>query len=341
MSIPKPPIKKKGKVRQHFVPQFYLRNFGSELHCFDKKTETKFKSAPENLAVKADFYGGEYEGAPSFEAVLSKIEERHSRAIKVMIEKQDYYKLTHDQKVAICEFLSLQLLRTEQAKNNVAHTAESLLNFIAPKEITDNFEIKLTKNHSTGFHLNTLSDYRRYAVLFFNMKFVLFLNKTPIPFWTSDNPITKQNEFDRNPFGNLGIINKGIEIHMPLTPSLCLYALDPITFNVMPNVYETFSKSHITRENFLQLKSSTRFVYSNTRKFHSIRDMLDDNPHFKDDSRSDFDIFMGNSKDKSYFITSERNEKWSAKGNKIMGKMQTWADLEFVEKVLSDKKYDG
>jgi len=65
--------KKKGKIRQHYVPQFYLRNFGNDLYCYDKKNESKFASTPENIAVKSDFYGGEYDGLPSLEKIFSQI----------------------------------------------------------------------------------------------------------------------------------------------------------------------------------------------------------------------------------------------------------------------------
>ena len=81
-------LTKKGSIRQHFIPQFYLRNFGDAIYCYDKKDKIKFKTNPKDIAVKSDFYGGEYEEFPSLETEFSKIENKHSLAIKSLIEKK-------------------------------------------------------------------------------------------------------------------------------------------------------------------------------------------------------------------------------------------------------------
>lgn len=328
---------KKGKVRQHFVPQFYLRNFGDELYCFDKKNDEKFKTTPNNVALKPDFYGGEYEGIPSLETIFSQLENRHAVAIKNLIEKQDYYALPHDQKLAVCEFLAFQYLRTEESRKNITHLMESLYHLVGSKIIPENLKIKLSEKGSVGMHLDIMREYRRLAILFFNMKISVFLNKTTIPFWTSDNPVSKQNEYDTNPYGNLGITNKGIEIHLPLTPTLCLYALDPTIFYVESNFKEISTKQHVIRENFLQLRYSTRFVYSNTERFHLITSMLKSNPHLKDESRSDLEVFVGRGKNETYLITTERNDRWPIK-DKIMDKMETWISPDLVDQLFENEK---
>lgn len=328
---------KKGKVRQHFVPQFYLRNFGDELYCFDKKNDEKFKTTPNNVALKPDFYGGEYEGIPSLETIFSQLENRHAVAIKNLIEKRDYYELSRDQKLAVCEFLAFQYLRTEESRKNITHLMESLYNLVGSKIIPENLKIKLSEKGSVGMHLDIMREYRRLAILFFNMKISVFLNKTTIPFWTSDNPVSKQNEYDTNPYGNLGITNKGIEIHLPLTPTLCLYALDPTIFYVESNFKEISTKQHVIRENFLQLRYSTRFVYSNTERFHLITSMLKSNPHLKDESRSDLEVFVGRGKNETYLITAERNDRWPIK-DKIMDKMETWISPDLVDQLFENEK---
>lgn len=329
-------IKKKGSVRQHFVPQFYLRNFGSELYCYDKTTDVKFKTTPKNIAVKQDFYGGEYEGIPSLETVFSQLETRHAVAIQNLIEKKDYYKLSTDHKLAVCEFLSFQYLRTEEARKGITNVLESAYKLIGSKIIPENLKVKVTEKGSVGMHLDLMGEYRRFATLFLNMKFSVFSNKTEIPFWTSDNPISKQNEYDMNPYGNLGIINKGIEIHLPLTSTLCLYALDPTVFYPESNFKEISTKQHVIRENFLQLRYSTRFVYSRAERFHLITSMLKSNPHLRDETRSDMEVFTGIGKNGTYLITSERNDRWPVR-DKIMGKMETWVSPELVEKIFENK----
>ena len=74
-------------IKQHYVPQFYLKNFGEMIHAFDKKTENKFKTIPKNIAMGKNFYGGEIKGAPSLEQSLGKIESDFAEAIQELIKK--------------------------------------------------------------------------------------------------------------------------------------------------------------------------------------------------------------------------------------------------------------
>lgn len=331
-------IKKKGSVRQHFVPQFYLRNFGAEIYCFDKKKDVRIKSNPNDIATKSDYYGGEYEGMPSLETAFSQLEGSHAIAIQNLIEKQDYYQLSFEHKLAVCEFIAFQYLRTEESRKGIKHITEEAYNLVGSKIMPENLKIGLTEMGSIHQHLNIMSDYRRLALLFLHMKFSVFLNRTTIPFWTSDNPVSKQNEYDRNPYGNLGIVNEGIEIHLPLTPTLCLYALDPTVFDE-PNFKEVCTKQHVIRENFLQLSYSTRFVYSNTSRFHIITSMLKNNPELRDENRTNSEVFIGHGNNATYLITTERNTRWPVE-NRIMGEMKTWIDSKLVDKIMNTKSDD-
>lgn len=323
---------KKGKVRQHFIPQFYLRNFGLKLYCFDKNKEEKFESTPDNIAVKPDFYGGEYEGLPSLETIFSQIENKHSEAIRRLIEEKNYYKLSESDKISICEFFAFQFLRTEAMKNNIKHLNEYFYNIVAEQIIPKESKITLTDLGSVSRHLNSIQDYQKFAVLFYNMKFIIIINHTPIPFWVSDNPITRQNEYDRHPFGTLGIANRGIQIHLPINPSIMIWAVDPTLFHYFPNTFDTYTKQHIIRENFLQLKFATRFVYSNTNRFHLVKPMLKNNPHFKKGNSSHHEILVGHSKKDTIFMTTERNDQWPIQnGKEMMGKLDTWMEPKLVD----------
>lgn len=337
-SLPKKELTKKGRLRQHFVPKSYLKNFGDLIYCYDKKLGKKFRSTPTNIAVKPDFYGGEYEELPSLETEFSKMESFHSRSIKKLIQKKNYYDLSYIEKIGICEFFGFQYLRTEQSRQNIGHMMNSLYEALFSKSIPKELKVKASEKAITGMHLSSLKDYRKFSIIFFNMRFVVFENYTSIPFWTSDNPISKQNEYDEHPFGNLGLTNQGIEIHLPLTPKLSICALEPILFHAAPPFQEVYKKPHVIRENFLQVQYSTRFVYSNTSKFFQIKNILQDNPHLKDDKRSNFGQFVQNSKKQRIFINSERNDRWPIKNGEIMGKMKTWIEPDDLEYLLKQHK---
>jgi len=332
---------KKGKIRQHYVPQFYLRNFGNQLFCYDKKTGKQINTTPKNIAVKSDFYGGDFHNIPSLEKELSKIENRHSISIQKLIEKKNYYSLEHKDKINICEFLGLQYLRTDQQRNDARSMSNTLVNSIFEPIIPPELKISVSENWLIGLQLESIKDFRKFAVLFFNMKFMIMENNSNIPYWTSDNPISKQNEYDQAPFGNMGITNSGIEIHLPLTPQLCIVAMDPVVYGILPNSTEVDNQG-VIRENFLQLRSSKRFVYSQTKRFHLITSMLKDNPHFKDDTRSEHETILGKEDGVTKVaLNVERNDRWKIDPTKpIMNEIKTWISFDSVDKIMNDKTLD-
>lgn len=327
----------KHNIRQHFVPQFYLRNFGDYLYSYDKKNGEKFCTTSKNLAFKSNFYGGEIDGVPSLEKLLSKLEGMHSTAIRSLIENKSYYSLEHIEKIRICEFMSLQYLRTEQVRMGVKRMADMIFNTMLEPVIPP--ELTTTHNDSwdLGIHLSLLKDFRQLAILFFNMKFVLLENNTTIPFWTSDNPLAKQNEYDQTPFGTLGIVNAGIEIHLPLTSNLALLALDPNVFASLQN-HRQPNKLGVIRENFLQIGSSNRFVYSQSQRFHLITSMLKDNPEYKDENRNRCGTIVGVQNGiTKMMISTERNLRWPIDSKKpILNKLKTWASKDFLDKVMNN-----
>ena len=273
---------KKGRIRQHFVPQFYLRNFGKCLYSFDKKTEEKLRSQPKNLAVGSDFYSGEFHDFPSPEKKLSEIESELSVSIKNLIEKKDYYSLNNINKKQVCEFLSLQYLRT-QNQLEINKTIAGLRSNLNETEISLKSEQRYDKYDYSGMLLAGMKDYKKYAQIFYLMRFSIMENETKIPLWTSDNPIATQNKSNQA-HGMVGIICSGIEVHLPLTSKLSLVALDPKHFSEYPNKIK-MTELNVNKENFLQFESSKRFVYSQSSAFHQINDMLKDHPQCKDENR--------------------------------------------------------
>ena len=168
---------------------------------------------------------------------------------------------------------------------------------------------------------------------------IVFENHTSIPFWTSDNSLAKQNEYDEHPFGTLGVLNRGIEIHLPLTPTLCILACDPTVFENASETSKLYEKQAVIRENFLQLRSSSRFVYSNTDRFHIIKSMLDNNSHYRK-NHGKFDYFNKKIGKDEMLITAERNDRWDVNDGELMGELDTWMSLEEIEKIRNDKELE-
>jgi len=260
-------------IKQHYVPQFYLKNFGDEIHGYDKTTGKKFKTISKNIAMGKNFYGGEIKDAPSLEKALSVIESDLAEAIKELIQKENYQLLSNESKIKIHNFLALQFIRTPAHKKEIVENYNYILNEIAKAKGIEDHSVTLSEEGEIGTHLKSIADYPLYGMLIGHMKFVTMINKTPIPFWISDNPVCFDN-FVPSAMGNMGIISRGIQIHVPITPKIMLVALDPVFFSHLDSVNEVYNKNGIMFENFLQAENSSRWVFSNTKRFHELKNML-------------------------------------------------------------------
>jgi hypothetical protein len=130
-----------------------------------------------------------------------------------------------------------------------------------------------------------ISEVLTFANIMLNMKWILFLNKTNFPYWTSDNPVSRYNPIDQSPFGNLGLLSKGIQIYFPLSTKLSLCLCDPNMYHSFPEVYEVKNEQNVVFENHLQVKSSTRHIFSIDQDFSLAERMIKSTPELKDINR--------------------------------------------------------
>lgn len=149
-------------------------------------------------------------------------------------------------------------------------------------------------------------------------KWLLYETTESDPFYISDNPVARQNRRDFGPlWGNLGLAVTGIEIYFPLTKTLSLAMLcegheqtfqdviSKIGFlrTVMPDfeqqlpVDSEWIEKHrrgfeegapipivaenVINHNSLQVKWSSRFVFSSKNDFSLARQMIAFDPRFK------------------------------------------------------------
>jgi len=133
---------------------------------------------------------------------------------------------------------------------------------------------------------------------FYNKKWILLVNDTEIPFWTSDNPVVRFNPLNLDPYPNTGLISWGIQIYFPLSSSLCLCMLDPERYssfkkiekidpeNVQQNINKVEKMSIKIEDviflNSLQVKECYRQIYSKIDDFELAEKMVKEDPSIKD-----------------------------------------------------------
>lgn len=273
-------------LKQHYVPQFYYKNFGEMVWCLDKTNENTFHTTPKNISFEPDFYGPSIDGEYPLETALDLLERRFSNAIRDLMDKEDPMKISLQSKLDLALFVAIQYLRTKETRERVVDVANSFADEAARHLLKiEDHGVKLTEAGEMAIHLDMLKDFPSFAATIAQMKFILMKNNTKTTFWTSDNPVALQNEYDQAPFGNLGITSKGIEMWTPISPKLVLVTCDPTMFGIHQDVIEINDEQIVIRNNWLQVISSTRFLMSNEKDFHMIHDMLEHSKELRNPKR--------------------------------------------------------
>lgn len=290
------------KKKQHFVPQLHLVRFaydGERLHVYDKFKQKAFIKNKREVAEENAFYNIPTELITSdvakagiypqmVEDVLAGIEGRYQKTLKDLLDTPDKGSISDEVKGRMCYFLALQILRTRDMRNLAKEVQtkfiQSLvddmtkLNFPEHAHLSPRVEMK----HDVIAHLKVMFDPQIVApiceMLGVNI-WLIGLNKTGTPLYTSDTPIVKCNHVKHKYAA--GWDGPGVEIIFPITPNHALILLDRQMFaDNLPNDgrWVALTKADIIRFNELQIISSHRQVFSSTGDFALVEAMCKERP---------------------------------------------------------------
>lgn len=266
-------------INQHIVPQFLLKNFSNNnqthIWSFDKEAVDKRWNNEKNRAIKNtpteeyfyDKIAGEKAG--SLEYKLREIEANSEPPISRLIESRNLDKLANNDRDLIAEFIAYQMLRTKQ---NLAETERFLNDFYRPIE---NLLNERLERDSRKFWLSILKTANEYKTHLLNKTWIL--TESEQQFYISDNPVVFQNSTNnRSERGNLGLNTQGVEIYLPMSSSivLCMFCNKTVP-RTIPNFQST--PGNIENLNWLQVKYSGRFIFSQTGDFKLIEEMINEN----------------------------------------------------------------
>jgi hypothetical protein len=249
-----------------------------------------------NIGCESYFYDLSQDDDQQMEKTLGWAESLFCSAYNKLIATEDLGCLTSSEKISMACFVATQELRTKEhramLKNMVKAIEEKTFQIAEgfPKEkVREAVEEKLGDPNSEEdikyWQLSSLTNVRRYADIVCKMKWVLLINRTAMPFWSSDHPVNRHNDIDMRPYGNLGLSCKGIQIHFPLCPTASLSLLDPSMYASFPSYYEVKDIRNIEFANSLQVYGCTRYVFSNQNDFSLAEKMIKDSPSLADIDR--------------------------------------------------------
>lgn len=268
---------------QHYVPQFLLRNFSSQnddfIWTYDRNEKLPIKERIKYRAIKhvasENFFYDIIKGCKtgSHEYTLKEVEDKAAPIITEITKTKKINDLSKEYRETLSLFITLQILRTKRQLDQNVQMTESLY-----EQLNQEWKIKTEKFDPREGWLSMLDNAPTFQKAVMNK--VWMLCESNNSFYISDHPVTLQNiTFENSLRGYLGIDSPGIEIYLPLSPSLTLCLFCEKLFKV--GGYHKDYINNVTNNidcvrniNFLQIAYSQRFIFSHNNNFKLAKEIL-------------------------------------------------------------------
>jgi len=268
---------------QHYVPQFLLKNFSSRgnkfIWAYDKNEkyslQNQIKERPIKKVASEEYFYDQFKNSKigSYEYKLQKAEDATAPIIEKIIETKNIIDLSEKERRTLSFFIILQNLRTKGKLLQTETSMETL-----SRQLKDKANIEIPNIDSKKIWFSMLEKSTSFYEILMNK--VWMLSESNNSFLISDNPVTLQNTTDISEIrGTLGLESFGIEIYLPLSPSLTLCLFCEKLFKnsgynkkYIPNL--TCEPENVENINSLQIAYSERFIFSHKNEFESVKDQV-------------------------------------------------------------------
>ncbi len=228
--------------REHFVPEFYLRNFVSsdnQIWVFDKLTKTHFETNISNVANERGFYDfsekqvANNEERQIVESSLSRLENDFKRVLDTTLQMiTTKQRITRNQKRDMASFMTVQYMRTLEFRNYLIESFDKFakVTFAETYNLSESDrstleELEFNPDLASIHHADTMldSDIINYVTTILQKHiWIIGINNSSKPFYTSDNPVVKKAHKKDPIHSTSGFESEGIEAAFPLTPQYTL-----------------------------------------------------------------------------------------------------------------------
>ncbi len=302
------------RKKQHYVPQFLLKPFSTgnkhRLWVFDKRTGRKWNQGVKEIASKRGFYDlGEANGRTgSAEAALSRMESAAAPLLKRLWSSKSLGCLSAEDRIILALFVAAQMLRTAHVRAMYDETDEMLRELAGiwniPRESLGCSNSRGADESTRHMVAGLIEDTPEFAEILLQKVWVLLEASRGATFYISDNPVTRHNLVDRPLRGNLGIKCEGIEVYLPISPTLTLLLLcekmaaakwltavsemDVQGLHAMEaGTPIRLRRDNVIHLNSLQVQQAERFVYSQRDEFALAKEMMGAHPELRQGPRSE------------------------------------------------------
>jgi hypothetical protein len=213
-----------------------------------------------------------------------------TKETRIMIEQMTKVLVKH-----ISDFTLLNIdklkndteLLKKMGKENFDLLAESVKN---GKFTKDSYTIEINENFTKINHIQIMFQLvEDIANILVNYKWVILVNYTSTPFYTSDSPVVKRANLN-HPAYSYGFSSKGIEVIFPISPNYAINILEPsYIYEKIPTLLEhtlfDCSEENVIHYNDLIVKQATSQVYSNQNDFKWAKKRVKETPAIANKNR--------------------------------------------------------
>lgn len=299
------------KKKQHYVPQFYLNEFADahhQLYIFDKFERRSYRTQVGNIANERYFYDfpqddnsdsdgiaeadiqisykykGDMPNAQVLEDTFSVLEGDYSTAFRDIQQTiAERKSLSVKQKFILSHFIAVQYRRTPEHRRLLMEASEKFVTTLWEKTHTDHPPIRVKFNPKYASLAQAIDMFDPFAntkliqVLMSHI-WMIGLNESDTPLYTSDQPVVKMSRRDMQGFGSLGI-----QITLPLTSKNVLLLCDrkdflPLVFAGYEDSYLPLDREDVKHYNSLQVLDSYRQIYCPVGDFLFAAELCAEHP---------------------------------------------------------------
>ena len=255
-------------------------------------TEKQIKQGIEELLASLD--------SKSSKALLKFFQHIQSDKLKTVRFRNDnvgLLEINKNLKFTLSRFFVLQDFRTKEHKESIREFHTGLLTKIHQFMSNNSDEMKKNNDELKKlgidpkdlkavpndeaidlFHLQSLLDEKKISGLskfLSNTKWIIGINNTNIPLFTSDHPLIKYN-YNSTPYGTGYSCD---EIIIPLSPKYLLSMFPVLSKDIkfLNNencMVQELEKENVIFYNHLQVRKSYNYVFSNTNEFYMMQKYL-------------------------------------------------------------------
>jgi hypothetical protein len=214
---------------QHFVPRCYLRPFtideaNTAINLYNIDRQEFIPLAPIKNQCSRDYFYGKNE---TLERAIQSVERAYGAALREILRPG--YTLTDAHRTILRTFWLFQYLRTEAAAIRSVEIAASMGEVAGTTDPSFRLAIKeavIIAMHTFAQEMHIIDD----------LKICIIRNKTPIPFFTSDDPAVLTNRWwlnsKRTKGHSFGLRSAGSIILLPLSTKLQCLGYDGDVYSV-------------------------------------------------------------------------------------------------------------